>query len=224
MLTEKNFGAALKVMGFTEKSKGIYEKNFGVDVTMSADFNTKKLSYPKNLIVNRDTITNFSQNENFVVFECVNRLLDKGYKPEDIELEKLYKLVHEEKSGYADICVSLEGKTLLIIECKTAGDEYKHELSNMMTDGGQLFSYRQQDQACQWLELYASDFVDGKLKISATSVSCHEENYNSAKNVKEFFNIWSNTFKKQTAGDVIFHDETVSYKIGVPPFRKKFLI
>lgn len=223
MLTEKNFAAALKVMGFTETG-GVYEKTFAENVSMSANLKTKKFSYPAQ-IKNRDRNNFFdsSHKENFVVFECVNRLLDKGYKPEDIMLEKAWHLGHSAKSGRADICVSHNEQTLFIIECKTEGTEFNKEIENLNSDGGQLFSYRQQEQSCQWLVLYASDFKDGALEFSAASVSCHEEIYKSAKTVEEFFKIWHDVLHKPIADDVIFHDETVAYKIGVKPLRKKNL-
>ena len=63
-----------------------------------------------------------------------------------------------EKSGIADICISKNEKVFLIIECKTFGAEFNRELNNMLADGGQLFSYWQQEQNCQWIMLYASDF------------------------------------------------------------------
>lgn len=47
--------------------------------------------------MNVATTTNFSEPENFVVLECVNRLLDKGYRPENIELERTWTLGHEQK-------------------------------------------------------------------------------------------------------------------------------
>ena len=206
-------------MNFVKVAENFYQNDFD----MAVDFNAKKLFYPKNLKVHRDSIKNFSQNENFVVFECVNRLLQKNYQPQDIEIEKTFKLGHSQKSGRADICVSQNQKILFIIECKTFGSEFEKELKNILLDGGQLFSYRQQEISCEWLILYASDFSDKKIIFNSKSVSCHEEIYKSAKNVQDFFKIWSEKFNKNLADDVIFHDETVAYKIGVPPFRKKNL-
>lgn len=220
MFTEKNFKSALEAMNFVKVAENFYQNNFG----MAVDFNEKKLFYPKNLKVHRDSIKNFSQNENFVVFECVNKLLQKGYKPEDIEIEKTFKLGHTQKSGRADICVSQNQKILFIIECKTFGAEFEKELKNILLDGGQLFSYRQQEISCEWLILYASNFDGEKIIFNSKSISCHEEIYKSAKNVQDFFKIWSEKFNKNLADDVIFHDETVAYEIGVLPFRKKNLI
>ena len=59
----------------------------------------KKIIYPedKGFKVNVATTINFSEPENFVVLECVNRLLDKGYRSENIELERTWSLGHEQK-------------------------------------------------------------------------------------------------------------------------------
>ena len=78
MFNEKNFAAALKAMDFTERGNS-FEKTFAEGVIMSANLKTRKLSYPPQ-IKNRDRNNFFdeSHRENLVVFECVNRLLDKG--------------------------------------------------------------------------------------------------------------------------------------------------
>lgn len=224
MFTEKNFAVALKLMNFDEISKGVYQKKFAENISMKADFNAKKLFYPaqvKNR--DRDNIIDSAHKENFVVFECVNRLLDKGYKPEDITLEKAWHLGHETKSGRADICVAHDGKTLFIIECKTFGTEFNRELENLKSDGGQLFSYWQQEQSCKWLVLYASTLDNEKIIFNSKSVGCNEEIYKNAHTVPERFKIWSDIYQKQLADDVIFHEDTVAYQIGVKPFRKKDL-
>ena len=150
MLTYKNFADALLKMNFT-KLGDVYTKIFSENIIMKADLVSKRLFYPAQ-IKNRDRNNFFddAHRENLVVFECVNRLLDKGYQPEDIWLEKNWQLGHEQKSGRADICVSENGKTLFIVECKTHGAEFNRELNNMLADGGQLFSYWQQEQSCQW--------------------------------------------------------------------------
>ncbi len=221
MLTEKNFSAALKAMNFTERGN-FFEKTFADGVTMKANLTGKKLFYPAQ-IKNHERNSSFKDsNENLVVFECVNRLLDKGYNPKDIWLEKNWQLGHSQKSGRADICVSPDGKTLFIIECKTYGAEFNHEKNNMLADGGQLFSYWQQEQNCQWLVLYASDF-DSELKFSALSIPCGEKFYREAHTVEERFKVWSERYEKKFLGDVIFHDETIAYKIGVKPLRKRDL-
>ena len=129
MITKDNLPKVLEFLGF-EKKGNTYCKTFAdlESCTISVDFKNKQLNYPENLgfKINDRTTCNFEHPENFVVFECVHRLLEKGYRPEHIELEKRWNLGHDSKGGKADICVYDKdgGNMLIIIECKTAGSEH----------------------------------------------------------------------------------------------------
>ena len=149
-----------------------------ISCSIIVDFKNQKIKYPeeKGFKVNVATTCNFSEPENFVVLECVNRLFEKGYRPEHIELERAWALGHEQKSGRADICVTdNNGHMLFIIECKTFGNEYQKEMKNILTDGGQLISYWQQEGGCKWLVLYTSNFSDKKVEYTTDSIDCSDE-------------------------------------------------
>ncbi len=84
-------------------------------------------------------------------------MLEKGYEARHIELERRWSLGHLQKSGKADVTVyDRAGNSLLVIECKTFGDEYTKAKRKLESDGGQLFSYLQQDRNTRFLCLYAS--------------------------------------------------------------------
>ena len=231
-------------LGFT-KDGNIYRRHFeNIGADLAADFKNQKLVYPedKGFCVNDGTTSNFSHPENFVVFECVARLFEKGYRPDTIELEPRWSLGHGGKSGKADICVKNKDGSpyLCIIECKTADTEYKKELQNMKADGGQLFSYWQQSKATKWLVLYASDFDAEQQKITytAATVNCSDDAnfmelakddkslklYKDAATVESLFEVWKETYEQKFYGDIIFDDETVAYDIGVLPLKKKRLV
>lgn len=145
MITKDTLPQLLSTLGFTQR-KGIFSKAFGAAV-LAVDTARETIIYPEaqGLTVNEKQTCNFSANENFVVFECVHRLLAKGYKPEHIELEPKWKLGHGSGGGRADILIKDNAaKPLLIIECKTAGNEFKRAWNNTLQDGAQLFSYAQQ--------------------------------------------------------------------------------
>ncbi|MBO6236301.1 MAG: type I restriction enzyme HsdR N-terminal domain-containing protein, partial [Schwartzia sp.] len=185
MITPENFADALRVMGFV-KSGNSYEKDFpAFGTSLKADLKAQKLIYPDQIKGrDRNDFYDESHKENLVVFECVNRLLEKGYRPEHIELEKEWHLGHDAKSGRADICVTnADGKMLFIIECKTAGKEYKKAFDDTKSDGGQLFSYWQQEKSCEWLILYASDYENGNITYTTESIDCRDDKniINSAK-------------------------------------------
>ena len=130
MIDVANLKDTLTTLGFVAYGD-LYEKSFSeIGCSLEVDFCAQKLIYP-NEIKGRERNDGFDQKENFVVFECVCRLLSKGYRPEHIELEKEWHLGHDAKSGRADICVTdTSGDMLFIIECKTWGREYDKALNN----------------------------------------------------------------------------------------------
>lgn len=145
MITLNNIKELLLFLGYNNiEDRYIYHfEEF--DCNIEVDFKNNKILYPedKGLVVNERQTCNLSDNENFVVLECIHKLLLKGYKPSHIEIEKRWTLGHSQKSGRADICVMNEtgNDMLAIIECKTYGTEFENELKNLKSDGGQLFSY-----------------------------------------------------------------------------------
>ena len=237
MITTSNLEDMLSAIGFTAAGNR-YEKKFDtLGVSLEVDFDAKKLIYPIE-IKGGDRNDSFNAPENFVVFECVNKLLDKGYRPEHIELEKPWHLGHDGKSGRADICVIDEnGSMLFIIECKTWGKEFYKALNDTKNDGAQLFSYWQQEQSCRWLVLYASDFKDGKVDYKAPTIDCSDDAnivlsakkdksirlYRDAHTTQERYQVWKDTYHKQIHDDLIFSEDSAAYKIGVKPLLKKNL-
>lgn len=240
MITKDNLKDVLLNLGFEKAPIGEYFTKKYDSCSVHVDFDNEKLVYPETegLIVNDRTTSNFSHNENFVVFECVCRLLDKGYRPEHIELEPKWQLGRDAKGGKADIVVRDEqGDVLIIIECKTAGSEYNKEIKNTEEYGGQLFSYWQQENATRWLALYASDWKDGQVQVKSQVISCSDDKnieemakkdkdvliYRNAKNDAERFDVWCETYNKAWLDNLIFDEDSQAYKVGIPPLRKQKL-
>lgn len=237
MITLSNFKDVLLLLGFREDEKGIFSKTFfDLYITAKVDFNKKELIYPEEIVVGDHHVCNFDRDENFVAFECVCQLLNKGYRPEHIKIEKRWKLGHEEKGGKADICVyDQDGQSvLLIIECKTYGQKYSEERKKMLLDGGQLFSYWQQERSTRWLALYASEFKNGQLfhecevipgvdDANVVELAKKDDSYRlykDAHSVPELFEVWDETYGKAFYPDLIFGPDSTAYKIGVRPLRK----
>jgi type I restriction enzyme M protein len=144
MIDCQSFRAKLSILGFTQDDASVasvMHKSFSIssiDFELKVDFTNEKILYPvgHGFKIHQAQTCNFSSSENAVVFECVNRLFEKGYKPEHIELEPEWKLGHGGKSGRADILVrNQQGNALLIIECKTAGREFDKAWKDTLTDG-----------------------------------------------------------------------------------------
>lgn len=132
----------LRALDFNE-GEAIWTKTVnGSNLTITVDIDNETINYPTDILIGRSTTTNFSSLENFVVLECVISLLEQGYQPKHIHIEKGYRLGHNEKAGNADITISdNKGITFLIIECKTYGREFDKSWQDTLRNGGQLFSY-----------------------------------------------------------------------------------
>jgi type I restriction-modification system DNA methylase subunit len=229
MINKDNFKALLIHLGFEEKSS-VFTKNFDSGCYLCADFKKEELIYPESngLTINERQTCNFSSAENAVVFECVHKLLQKGYKPEHIELEPKWKLGHGASGGRADILVKdQKEKPLLIIECKTYGKEFSKAWKETLDDGGQLFSYAQQIAETEFLCLYASEFDEKQpqLLIEQRIIS-HKDNekiielgeglraYSKASNVKNRYEVWKETYQLEYTETGVFEENIQPYQIG----------
>jgi type I restriction-modification system DNA methylase subunit len=239
MITEGILKKVLSVLGFQYNSEEkVYAKDYSkVSCQMKVDIAHQRLLFPA-AIKGRERNNGFDKPENFVVFECVDRLLGKGYRPEHIELEKEWHLGHDAKSGRADICVSdTKGNMLFIVECKTWGREFDKAFNDTKHDGAQLFSYWQQEQSCKWLVLYASDIKDGIIDYKAPTISCSDDAnllllakkdksiklYRNAHTAPEKHEVWVQTYSNLLFDDLIFSNDSAAYQIGVKPLLKKNL-
>lgn len=237
MIDKNNFQALLTYLGFTEQ-QNIYSKIIN-DIELKVDFNNQQLIYPQDLKADRETTKNFSQNENFVVFECVHALLTAGYQPKHIILEQGMPGGHGETGGFCDIIIQDNNKKpYLLIECKTADDgkskEFTKAWNKMLKNGGQLFNYYNSYRQAEYICLYASDFKNNKLNQTYHLISMRDnEDYISSlttKNLKsyteiaseqggkdDFFQVWKNTYQY----DYITHNlfESKTFEVGNRPFN-----
>ncbi|MDR0801594.1 restriction endonuclease subunit S [Fluviicola sp.] len=199
----------IKAIGFIpkENTSGIFIKKYSGGYAIEVDFARESINYGDKIQSESKTTQNFSQPENFVVLECVNRLLETGYKPENIVLEPTWKLGHQEK-GRLDILVKKDNKAAyLMIECKTFGKEYDKELKNLHKDGGQLFSYFQQDKNAEILMLYTSQLKGSKIDFQSTIIKIEEE-YKNTSSVKDFYEKWD----KQTKNYGIWENPPYNFR------------
>lgn len=234
--------ALIVALGFKQAKKpDIFEKKYKQhkNYIVFLDFKKKKIDYGNKVKLGDETTSNFSQPENFVVLECVNRLLEKGYEPQHIILEKKWSLGRTKKSGKADISVfDRENKSLIIIECKTYGSEYEKEKTRMVSGGGQLFSYLQQDKNTRFLCLYASQLQNKEtvyensiiqIKDREETLRLLEESkediktYREAKTKEELYEVWKENFNTYFAPNGIFDDEVLAYNPEYIPIKKKDL-
>ena len=185
----------IAALGFVPKdgTNGIYHKIY-VDYAIEIDFEKQSINYGGGITADSKTTQNFSDAENFVVLECVDRLLTKGYKPQNLILEKTWPSGHG-TSGRLDICVNREdGTPYMLIECKTYGKEYNKELARIRKDGGQLFTYFQLSGGkADVLMLYASELKGNKF-VYVNEIIKIEDDYRNG-DVKDIYEKWNKLTK-----------------------------
>ena len=88
MIRQNNLRETLISLGFEEVEDNRYDRYFSpTNCHIIVDFAAESIIYPEQLKYERATTLNFSQTENFVVLDCVCRLLALGYKPEHLHLD-----------------------------------------------------------------------------------------------------------------------------------------
>lgn len=201
----------LQALGFLpkENTSGIFQKKYSKanNYAIEIDFEKGIINFGNKVKGESKTTQNFSQAENWVVLECVDRLLEKGYQPQNITLEKTWKTGHG-TSGRLDVLVSKDdGSAYLMIECKNWGAEFEKEFKNLEKNGGQLFTYFQQDKNAEVLILYTSKLEGKSIEYKNTIVKI-EEDYRQTGNVKDFYERWN----KLPKGNGIFENWVEPYE------------
>ena len=191
-----DYKGLVKKIGFQPKNSvvGIYEKQYSQhNYSIEIDFLKEQICYGHLIGADCRTTQNFSQAENWVVLECVDRLLEKGYKPQNIILEKTWAAGHG-TSGRLDICVTRDdGSEYLLIECKTFGKEFDKAVARMYKDGGQLFTYFKFSNKADIIMLYASELQDDNVVYKNEIVKI-ENDYRTG-DVKDFYEKWNKLAK-----------------------------
>ncbi|MGZ4954692.1 MAG: HsdM family class I SAM-dependent methyltransferase [Methylobacter sp.] len=195
----------LKAMRFTavEGKSGEWAKtypasNYTINVTLAKAAADCRINYGAAIKDNagRSTTQNLSQSESLVVLECINCLLDLGYPPASLVLEKQYPLGHS--GGYLDVLVLQDGKAYLMVECKTWGAEFDKERSKLFDNGGQILTYFHQDRSAKFISLYASRLSAGVIERNVCAV---DTSFLDGDSVAELFESWDKSFFEVGAFD-----------------------
>jgi type I restriction enzyme M protein len=188
----------LKAMGFAlvDGKSGVWSKTYSaykysISVVLSKTVSDCRIDYGRAIKDNagRASTQNLSQSESLVVLDCVDCLLDQGYPPKSLILEKQYPLGHT--GGYLDVLVLQAGKAYFMIECKTWGTEFEKERTELFNDGGQLLSYYHQDSSAKFIALYASRLSAGVIERKICAVDTAMLHGDS---VNELFESWDRSF------------------------------
>lgn len=213
-IKKKDVLELITLLGFKpqEGSESIYYKNYlkHNDYVLKIDLDREKIDYGTQIKIGDLTTSNFENSENFVVLECVDRVLEKGYPPNSLSLEHKWPMGRKEKGKLDILITDKDDKAYLMIECKTWGEEYEKEKRRMQRDGGQLFSYFQQDKAARYLCLYTSRLEQESIAFLNEIVQVDEQ-WKILSNQKEIFDHWNKNFKDNG----IFEDWANAYDIEI---------
>jgi type I restriction-modification system DNA methylase subunit/restriction endonuclease S subunit len=236
-MDKNNIHQLLTLLQF-EQDGNIYTKKYSeANEPLKVDISGNGHIYYREcgLTIGRETTCNLLEPENLVVLHCVDKLLSKGYNPVHLELEPAWKLGHSSKGGYADIWVrtfknnAFDGsdsdkESLLIIECKK-WSEFNGAWIDTKEDGGQLFSYFQQELATKFLCLYTADIIEGKLEQEYYLINVQDNDemlvnndtdkiYKKSSNNKQLYRVWHDTYLCDYATRGLFENDIAPYRIG----------
>jgi type I restriction enzyme M protein len=209
----------IQILGFKpkENASDIFIKQYPSSYVIEIDFKNEIFNYGKKIKVENKIIQKFSPPENWVVLECVDRLLEKGYKPENIILEKTWPTGHG-TSGRLDVCVTRnDGSEYLLIECKTYGKEFEKSFSLLHKDGGQLFTYFKFSNKADIIMLYASE-IKGNEVVYKNEIIKIEADYRVG-DVKDFYEKWN----KLTKDNGVFEEWVKPYNYESKALTRKQL-
>lgn len=202
-LPEDYIKSLLAKMGFSPVTGvlEVYKRVFPQGVnnyTIEVDIPNQQIRYPSEIRLGRETTINFSDAENFVVLECVTRLLEIGYSPNHLYLEApaarggeyLDILIFEENSSNR----STSGQ-YAIIECKTYGPKYRaayNELVDPSRPDPQLLDYGHQFRSVSLLCLYSSQYdSQNRSIVYDQAIITFTNEMRSATNTAEVKEAWS---------------------------------
>jgi len=199
-------------LGFTPKENRIdtYQKKYSNhnSYTIEVDIKNRVINFGDKIFFNDSdkSTQNITKDEDYVVLECVDRLLTKGYNPQNIILEKVWDAGHGH-SGRLDILVTRDdGSAYMMIECKTWGREFDQAFAKMNKNGGQLFTYFRFDTEADVLVLYSSK-LDSKTIEYKNQIVKIEDEYRETSNLKDFYDRWN----KKPKNNGIFDNWTTPY-------------
>ncbi len=180
----------LVACGFKKlENKNSYIKEFD-NYHILADIDKNSIDYGNKISFDRKTTTNFNDKENLVVLECVVRLIEKGYSPSNIYLEKN---CGDGKDFIDILIIDDNNKAFAVIECKTFGKEFIKAEASAKSKGKQIFRYAVQDTNTNYVLLYTSRAHNHKIEFENRIIDLTQYSYS---NREELFDKWDKTFEK----------------------------
>ena len=204
--------------------------------TIEVDLDKNKVCY-KNInensnegfIIGRNTSSDLTKEENYSVLECIDTLLEQGYHPNNINIEKPFSSGSAGKDIFLDILVkypenyfdeSKRNKTYMMIEIKEK-NEYNKSIKDSFQEKNngepksQLLSYLQQDKDAEYV-IYYTSYDQGSINRNYSFIDVFEQKLNETNNLKELFQHWNKVYHTNKG---IFENK-IPYDNQIIPIKK----
>ena len=154
-------------LGYREVSHDIYEKNYSGPYIVKIDLANEIIDYGNKIRLYDGAVARFSQ-RNYVIVECVDRLLMKGYLPSSLHV------------GYTDECdiaIKDEVGWLIGIKCRRwDNDEYDKEIKAIKAHQDLPVAIASDKEQFRFLCVYASTLRSGLVDYGCTIFPLSEGN------------------------------------------------
>lgn len=138
-------------LGFSEEEVNLYIKRYDGGFSIIIDTDKNIILYGKQIYVSDEDKTHFSQT-NFIILETIDRLITKGYHPEDISLRGGQKY---------DIYIN---KIDMAIKCLEFEYEYDSEIKKIKEDSSQISHLFNGESKVKLYCLYTSRLKAGLIE------------------------------------------------------------
>lgn len=210
----------LSIMGFTpingstnRYQRAVEYKNKVVNrFTVSINQNSGSIDWGKVIVQNKRS-SNLSKKEYLVQLFWVIKLIECGYRPENIIIESEVQLGR--KRGYIDLVVNDQnGVPFLILDAKKDLDEYTKYASELRKCEGQIASYFAFDNRIKYIGVISAEFLDDFVDDYSFIVSTNGwEEKGSAAAYSKFLKTKNKSLENEFSIDV-----------GLEPYDNKLVV
>ncbi len=154
-------------LGYVEEITDMYVKKYSDSYYINIEAEKQEIDYQANIKPIKNIPTTLFEHKDFVVLECVNRLLEKGYTRKYLHLNG-----NTARTGKPDVIIYDKlGDPFCVIDCKRWGKDFKDGLVEIKKGKGVLFSYLKNNKETRNLCLYTSRLDGGLLEYKQAIIS-----------------------------------------------------
>lgn len=199
----------IEKIGFSFNKKNSDEPYLEINGTKII-FDLKKKKFKiDGISVGHERILNLTKPENHCVVMILIKILEKGYSPKVISLEKQWQLGHND-SGSLDIMLkNPNNNDIYMIEVKSKKEIESYINLKNEKKIKQVFSYAMQEKSTKIISFYAYDFESNKDMFYNVYTG---EILTEAQNVDDFFDRWNKVFDKNDyilSNDIFNSSQTI---------------